>query len=156
MKKILLIALLAASLSAFADSKDDFNGVVDFSSSLEVIDTMVKEGKEAEVSREKVFLIEGAISLVTVVDRNPGSYLAEIEIITGRWIGLERVIMSKCIIRFSGSSYAEIFPYNPRNATENTIYLNDHIFAACVFSEVTEINGEKVAVFEGFQVRKIY
>jgi hypothetical protein len=103
---LLLLLMLAPSASAIG--RVDFDAVVDFSVTLKTI-TAAAEGN-ARLPSNKLFLLDGTVSDVTVLDKEESTYKVRIRLLSGEWIGLEEVKGYSCYVTFSGPAFAGLFP----------------------------------------------
>lgn len=160
MTKKLVGALLLSfliTIPVFSDIQDDFDNLVDFSVTLEKIDEAVAAGREAALDTGKIVIVDGAISAIQIINPEPESFVAEFELVDGKWQGLEDVQMFSSIIRVSGEDFAARIPARrSRRAIPNEIKANSHVLVVGTLSELRRMsNGSTTVVMDGFYVRPI-
>ena len=157
MRRILptLMMSLLLSAAAYPISRADFERVVDFSITLKDL-AAVAEGHESLPSG-KMVIINGTVSDVNVVNKEEGSFLVRIELITGEWIGTEDVKSYSCYIDFAGPQYFKVFPERPpRTPVAGVISINSRVIVVGRPVEVTQTPmGEKRVLVQGFFVRAV-
>lgn len=147
--------LLAAALTAPAATRFEFDSVVDFSVSLKSL-AAVAAG-EASLPSGRLFVLDGTISDLTVLDKEQGSFRARIELISGEWIGTEDVKSYACLIDFAGPGFFKRFPARPpRDPAPDIVLLNSRVIVvARPIGLTTAPQGEKRVLLEGIYVRVI-
>jgi hypothetical protein len=146
--------LLAAGLLPAA-TRADFDGVVDFSVSLKTVAAAAAGGPALPAG--KLFVLDGTVSEVAVLDREPESFRARIELLAGEWLGTEDVKSYACIIEFSGPAFARSFPSRPPQvAAPDMVLLGSRILVVVRPAGVTTTRqGERRMVMEGLYIRAI-
>ena len=104
---IVACLLLAASLAPAA-TRSDFDAVVDFSVSLATV--AAAANGEGALPAGKLFVLDGTVSELVVLDREEGSFRARIELLTGEWVGTEDVKSYACLIEFLGPGILPVVP----------------------------------------------
>ena len=147
---LLLMAALAPAIT-----RSDFDRVVDFSVSLKTV-AAAADGKAA-LPEGKLFLLDGTVSDVSILDKEQGSFRARIELITGEWIGTEDVKSYSCWIEFSGPAFFKLFPARaPKDPTPDMVFLNSRLLVvARTIGVTTSHQGEKRMLMEGLSTRVI-
>ncbi len=163
MKRILILVLvLSICLSVspvFSISKEDFDRVVDFNATIYGLGRALE--KNLKVDKEKVYILNGTVSSVTVVNRKRDSYEAILEIVSGRWVGLEKIEVYRVMVRFKGPQYyGVILTRKPRRASHPVIVPNSRVlFVGKIVGKMKPVNftdsSEKAWLFEGFYIRPI-
>jgi hypothetical protein len=151
----LAACLFLAAVLAPAITRSEFDRVVDFSVSLKTIaaaasgETILPEGK--------LFVLDGTVSDVTVLNKEEDSFRARIELISGEWIGTEDVKSYSCWIEFSGPGFFKSFPARPpQNPTPDMVFLNSRLLVvARPLTVTTSHTGEKRMLMEGIYTRPI-
>jgi hypothetical protein len=139
---LLLLLILAPSASAIG--RADFDAVVDFSVTLKTI-AAAAEGN-ARLPANKLFLLDGTVSDITVLDKEPGSYKVRIRLLSGEWIGLEDVKGYSCFVTVSGAEYAGMFT--------SKVQTNSRIIVlARAVGVTTTALGEKLMSLDGLALR---
>jgi hypothetical protein len=147
--------LLAAALPAPAATRFEFDSVVDFSVSLKSL--AAAAAGEASLPSGRLFVLDGTVSDLTVLDKEQGSFRARIELISGEWIGTEDVKSYACLIDFSGPGFFKMFPARaPRDPSPDMVFLNSRVLVvARPIGLTTSHQGEKRVQLEGIYVRVI-
>jgi hypothetical protein len=91
------------------------------------------------------------------LDSNEESYLVQVELVSGEWIGLDEVRSYSCWVLFSGSRFAGVFPARvPRDPPPEVIADNDKILIVALPLQTVEIaEGETAWVLEGIYARPL-
>lgn len=154
---LILLIFSALAFPLFSDVKDDFDKNVDFSVTLELINRAVTAQRTDALPRDKAIIIDGAISAIEIIDTEPESFLAEIELVDGKWLGMEDVRMYSCIVQVSGPDFAARIPARrSRREIRNEISANSHVIVVGKIVEYRNVSGNKpVAVVEGYYIRAI-
>jgi hypothetical protein len=156
-RPVLLLAsvlLLNAALIP-ALSRADFDRVVDFGVTLKLL-SAAADGTAA-LPGGRMVILSGTVSDVTIVDKEPSTFKARIELTTGEWIGLEDVKAYSCYVDFSGSEYVKVFPARPpRQAVAGVIVNNTRVLlVGRVIDIVSTPTGGRHVRLEGAYIRAI-
>ena len=150
-------ALLACGLlggMAHAQTRAAFDKIVDFSVTLQTVSAAA--AGEATLPAKRLFLLEGSVSEIVVLDDRPERFKVRIELMAGEWVGVDEVRGYRCWIIFAGPAYAEVFPAEPPDEP-SPAYLPPHarvlVLARALAPAVTPL-GEKVMTLEGLAVRQ--
>lgn len=159
MKKLTLpaVVLILVSATVPAVEPEEFYNVVAYDATLKSLTiTIAEEGPEA-LDTERIHLLDGLVSEVTIIDPNPESFLAELILVNGEWQGLDEVEMYQAYVYLEGPAFAERVPERvPREPTEEMILPNQRLLVAARIVDVyydEQNRGFPVAM--GFQVRKL-
>lgn len=87
----------------------DFNTQSDFSITLERLSKLIESGKEETIPTNKILFITGTISTKVIKSEEGEPFLAEIELISGKWEGLESVRIYKLLAIMNGSEFEALF-----------------------------------------------
>lgn len=159
MRKILsfLSVLLIGILPLQSAERDDFDKVVDFSLSIKEISTLVKKPDFDVAKHGKIVIFDGSVATVTILDKNPESFVAELEIVGGEWQGLESVVLYRVYVYVQGPEFARRLPERPPTAPgESVISQNDHALIVGNIADVyTDEKGNRFAVVLAHYVRII-
>jgi len=152
-RTVLAACLLAAAAYAPAATRGDFDAVVDFSVSLKSL--AAAAAGEAVLPPGRLFILEGIVSELTVLDKEAGSFRARIELISGEWIGTEEVKSYTCLVDFSGPAYAAFFPARPpRDPGPGVVVLNARLLVvARPVGSVAGPQGGRRILLEGVHYR---
>jgi len=159
MKKFLpVLSLFLVSLSPlFPEPGDLFDKAVDFSLDLKGISALVKNPAftPSRVSRAGVF--DGSIASITVLEPEPGNFLAELEVIGGEWKSLESVSLYRVYVYVQGPEFAARLPRRaPAEGSKDIIGLNNHALVVGGIADVyTDEKGDRFAVILARHIRII-
>lgn len=152
-----VVMLIVVGAIVPAVEPEEFYNVVAYDATLKSLTvTIAEEGPEA-LDTERIHLLDGLVSEVTVIDPNPESFLAELILVNGEWQGLDEVEMYQAYVYLEGPEFAERVPERaPREPTEDMILPNQRLLVAARIVDVyydEQNRGFPVAM--GFQVRKL-
>jgi hypothetical protein len=139
---LFLLLVLAPGLSAIG--RADFDAVVDFSITMRDI-SAAAEGT-ARLPSNRLFLLDGTVSDIVVLDKTPEAYAVRIRLLSGEWIGLEDVKGYSCYVTFRGADYAGLFPSKIPNNTRILILVRSVEVASTP-------TGEKIMALDGLALR---
>lgn len=160
MKKLtfpLVMVLLLVSVVLPAVEPEEFYNVVAYDETLKSLTlTIAEEGPEA-LDTERIHLLDGLVSEVTIIDPNPESFLAELILVNGEWQGMEEVEMYQAYVYLEGPAFAERVPERtPREPSEDMILPNQRLLVAARIVDVYYDEQERgFPVAMGIQVRKL-
>jgi hypothetical protein len=158
MKKLsILIIVFFVSLQLFSQSVGGFEDVVDFSTDLKQIATLVTRGAEDRIDQDKTFVIDGAVASITIADKSKENYTVIIELVSGEWASLEEVKMYTCYVFFIGPEYSSIFPARrSRRPNPKAITVNQEVIVACTLYDIwPNEKDEPIAAMAGLEIRKL-
>ncbi len=139
---LLLLLTLAASASAIG--RPDFEAVVDFSVTMKTV-TEAAEGT-ARLPPNRLFLLNAAVSEITVLNKDPESYAVRVRLLSGEWIGMEDVKEYSCYVTFRGAEYSSLFPAKAPVNSKVLVLVRAGELAATP-------QGEKTMSFDGLALR---
>jgi hypothetical protein len=143
--------------AAFGADKASFDDVVDFEASLESIAVQARRAPDQLLENSNVLVIDGVIAAVNVVDPNPESFRAELDLITGEWVGLERVVMYKAAVLVEGAEFAPRIPTrrSRREPPGGTIERNKRVIVVGTIAGIADdpATGRPIPVLNAFYVR---
>ncbi|MFW6215775.1 MAG: hypothetical protein ACOC45_07495, partial [Alkalispirochaetaceae bacterium] len=124
-----VLVLLATAVSS--QSIEEFYDVVAYDATLKgLVEAIEEQGLEG-VDTERVHLLDGLVSEVTVLDPNPETFLAEVVLVTGEWQGLEEIEMYQAFVYLEGPEFAERVPERaPRDPAPGIILPNQRLLVA--------------------------
>ncbi len=158
MGKKLIFCVLLLSLSLFclsADGEGDFDAIIDFDITLQDLDRLVNSEGYRNIQGDKLLILNGAISAIEVVSGEEEPFQAEIDLVSGKWIGMEDVEMYTCLVRVSGPEFEERIPVRRRREPRpDEITVNSLALVVGRLADVIEMNnGRRKAVVEGLHIR---
>ncbi len=158
MRNVLAAALMFVLASGAASGVDlsDFGAVVDFDESLKSLSLSVSEGRNPTPDG-RLLMLDGVVSAIEVLDPEEASFSARIELVTGEWQGLERVVMYSAYVDISGPEFFSRIPTRRnRNASENAIATNGAMLVIGRFNGVTtDTDGTPIPLVEGLYLRPL-
>lgn len=151
---VIAFLLLAAALAPAA-TRSDFDSVVDFGVSLKTVAAAAAGGPALPAG--KLFVLDGIVSELTVLDREEASFRARIELLAGEWMGTEDVKSYACYVEFTGPAFAGSFPPRPpQNPDPGMAFLNSHLLVVVrAAGTTTTPQGERRLLMEGLYIRAI-
>ena len=143
--------------AAFTIDSSDFDAVADFSVTIKTLSKLDEATAAAYGLMDRFLLLDGTVTDILVKDSNEESYLVQIELVSGEWIGLDEVRSYSCRVVFSGPRFAKVFPARvPRNPPPEAIKANDTILIVASLLQTVEIGeGETAWVLEGIYARRL-
>jgi len=158
MVKKLVAALLLANISSFifGQTLEDFNEVVDFSISIRELATAAANNDMAALP-DRLVIIQGSVASRLVIDANAESYIGQLELVGGEWLGVEDVVTYRCFLLLEGPRFANTIPARrTRNKHPDEIDLNSRILVVGEFLGLFDMeNGTTVPVLNALHIRKI-
>ena len=157
MKKAWFLALIILFSVEFlgAYEKPDFDRIVDFSVSLKELVTLVKNPSFNPEKFGKILVFDGSISAITLVDKNPSSFSAELVVVNGEWKGTEEVSLFQAFVYAEGPGFAKRLPERkPRTAEPGLISQNDHILVVGRVADVyIDEKGNRYPIVAAYYIR---
>ena len=80
---------------------------VDFSITLQEIHRILEDEGPAGLPTDRALVIDGVVAEIVVIDPEPESFLVQIELVTGRWIGLEEIRIYRAYVFVQGPRFVE-------------------------------------------------
>jgi hypothetical protein len=153
-RKLLVVLMLSIPVLIFGQTVEDFRAVVDFTTTLGDLDRAAENGDPLP---NRFVIIEGAVASRKVVNAETENYLGELELVSGEWLGVERVVRYQCVLRLVGPEFASAIPARrSRRANPNEIPLNTRILAVAKAEGVRKLeNGAAVPILRVYYIRKI-
>jgi hypothetical protein len=134
----------------------DFGRIVDFQKTLKDVSLEAAEAPAGRVSSGKYLILEGSVASRRVVNAEPETFVGEIELVDGDWVGVESVNMWSCIVQFSGPEYVSRIPAGrTRKASPDEILLNSQVLVVGKLIEIRDVGGRRIPVVRGEQIRTV-
>lgn len=151
---VVALLLLAARLVPAA-TRSDFDGVVDFSVSLKTVAAAAAGGPA--LPADKLFVLDGTVSELTVLESEAERFRARIELLAGEWLGTDDVKSYACYVEFAGPAFARSFPARaPQNPPADVVVLGSRLLVVARPARVTAtLQGERRMLMEGLYFRVI-
>jgi hypothetical protein len=152
------LVLMIWAPAAFAVDAGDFDAVADFSVTIKTLSRLDQASASAYGLMDRFLLLDGTVTNILVLDNNEESYLVQVELVSGEWIGLDEVRSYSCWVLFSGPRFASVFPARvPRNPPPGVITANETILIVAKPLQTVEIAaGETAWVLEGIYARPLH
>jgi hypothetical protein len=151
---VILISLLP--LLIFGQNIEDFNNIVDFDFSIREISAAAAAG-DVENLPERLVIIDGSVASRLVIDGNAETYVAQIELVGGEWLGVEEVVTYRCYLLLQGPRFANSVPARrTRTQHPDEIVLNSRILVVARLLGLFDLeNGTTVPVLDALLIRKM-
>jgi hypothetical protein len=156
MRTIAAILLLAMGMPLLALSPVDFDDVVDFEMSAATLYELVQAEAYDAIDAERFMVLEGTIASTMVLDPNPDSYQALVEIVQGEWIGLTDIEIYRVYVLLIGPDFADRVPERmPRDPGPEILRNGDSLLVVGAFYGVSDAeDGTRLPVVEAIAIRK--
>ncbi len=129
----------AAQLSRILDLSLDLKGVVQ----------LVEKKEFNPASFKKFVLIDGSIAGITILEKNPANFTAELELVQGEWIGTEEVKLYRAYVYAQGPSFASLL--------SSSLKANDYVWVIGNLEDVyTDDAGGRYPVIVALSIRKLH
>ena len=156
MKKALIVCFLLMiyiTAGVSASPAPGFDRVVDFSITLKQLNSMVSENN-TEALKDKYFILNGALSSFSVVDKDPENYRVELMLVNGEWEGVSDVYIYRSVIIFQGKAYEDMFPARRKKTPgPSEVSMNSGLIIVAKLNNVINIGGVPVPVLDGYYLR---
>lgn len=122
--------------------------ILDPVTDLKALARMVENTGFNPASFRKFILIDGSIAGITVLDPNPKTFTAELEVVQGEWVRTEDVKLYRAYVYLQGPSFASMLPA--------TLKANDYVLVLGYLEEVyTDDGGRRYPVVVALSIRKL-
>ena len=148
--------LVFLPLLIFGQTIEDFNDVVDFDITLgKLARAAAVEDREALPNR--LIIVDGAVASRLVIDANPETYMGQIELVGGEWLGVEEVVTYRCFLLLEGPRFADAIPARrSRIKNPDEIEMNSRIMVVAEYMGLFDMDdGTTVAVLRAHYIRSI-
>lgn len=151
---IALLLLFPALL--VAQTLDDFDRIVDFGIALKELHVAASAGT-ITTTPDSFFIIDGAVASRRVVQSDRESFLGELELVNGEWVGVEEVLLYRCIVQLVGPEFFEAIPARrSRRANPAEIALNTRLLIVGKLTELRILeNGQAIPVLQAYYIRTL-
>lgn len=139
------------------ETPDAFREAVDIQLSLADLDAAVDDMTALEEIANRVVVLEGIASSITVYSEDPSDFYVELELVGGRWSGVESVEMYKAYIYIDDPTFAgRLAERPPRDPDPSLIVRNDRVLiAGRLVSLAEDPEGRLVPVLQAYDLRPI-
>ena len=138
---------------------DDFFRTVDGDTTLEnITDALNSAGPDA-IDPSRIYLLTGQVAAVTYLDPTPDPALfwVELEIVGGRWEGLEDVEIFRAFVNVYDPFYADLIPQRPpRDDSDGLVVAGTEVLISALYLDAAPLDdGGLVPVFQALTVRPL-
>ena len=148
--------LIAASVPcATALARADFERIVDFSATLKALAAAAADG--IVPARDRLVVLDATVAEIAVLDAEPASYRVRLDLMSGEWVGSDRVLGYHCYVDFSGPRYADVIPARaPREPGPGVVVPRLRLLVVALPREIVASPlGEKRVLLDGLALRAI-
>ncbi|MFW5738303.1 MAG: hypothetical protein ACOCVO_00115 [bacterium] len=161
MKKLAFVVLVAALLTLVAIpgisqiTPQEFESVINFEDSIESLATLVNTGAYDQIDADRYHVLDGVVASTQIFDPDPESFQAVIELVSSRWIGLERIEAYHIYVLVEGPEYAVRIPERmPRDPGPEVIQTNQELLVIGPFIGTAMLDAStEVAVIQAVALR---
>jgi hypothetical protein len=151
----LLLLLSASVMAQDVMGVDAFDGVVDFSMTTKRLHGLIETEPWEEIDNNRFFILQGSVASTTVLDPNPDSYFALVELVDSEWIGLEQIGIYRVQVLLTGPEFAALVPARmPRDPGPEIIQTNDELLVVGRFGILEFTDGSQLPVVQAYHIRK--
>lgn len=134
MRKLIPILLLAIATVASAATPEEFEQVINFDDSIETLAELVRTQQYDQIDVNRFFILQGSVASTQVYSADPSNYQAVIELVSSRWIGLERIQVYHVYVFVDDPKYAPRLPERmPRDPGPEVIQTNQQLLVVGPF-----------------------
>lgn len=151
-----VVVLLLLGTCAGAQSLNEFSKIVDFGATLETLNKEASSHKAVSTGGRLVILTGVAASLENL-SNNPKQFSAMIELVDGKWHGLQSVSLYRAYVLVQGPRFSSQVLLRPvPNPPPNAVRANSQILVVgTVRTVIPAPDGGEVPVVEAYLVRPI-
>lgn len=155
-RAVSIAALLLLAASVGAQTLQNFNKIVDFGATLESLSKEAAAKKPVSTGGRLVVL-NGVASSIQSLSKDPKQFYAMIELVNGKWHGLQSVSLYRCYVIVRGQRFSSQVRLHPSNdPPANVVQTNSRlIVVGDVRGVVAAPDGTEVPVVEAYYIRPI-
>ena len=155
MRKLIPILLLAGTALASAATPEQFEQIINFDDSIETLARLVSDQEYDRIDVDRYFILEGSVASTQVFNPDPQAFQAVIELVSSRWIGLERIEVYHAYVLVQGPEYAARLPERlPRDPGPEIIQTNQRLVVVGPFIGTAMLDADvEVPVVEAVALR---
>jgi len=136
---------------------DEFSAIVDFTVTFEELYRHYSLKQGPPVPENKLIIIDGSIASIMVIDPEETSFIGELEVLNGRWVGLEDVEVYKCFVEVKGPNFFSRIPVRrTRKKLPDQIEVNSRVL---IIGKITgtrlDNDGNTIPVLEAAFIRDL-
>ncbi len=165
---LLLLCILSAGLALGQSGPDAFDpaalvdgffATVDGDITLEEITDALNAAGPDAVDPTRIYLLTGQVAAVTYLDPtpDPAVFWVELEIVGGRWDGLENVRIFRAFVNVYDPFYAELIPETPpRDSSEGLVVAGTEVLISALYLDATPLDdGNLAPIFQALTIRPL-
>lgn len=161
MKKLTSTVIVAALLTLVATTAvsqvtpQEFDRIINFEDSIESLARLVRAGAYDRIDVDRYYVLDGSVASTQVFNPEPESFQAVIELVSSRWVGLERIEAYHIYVLVEGPEYAERIPERmPRDPGPEIIQTNQKLLVIGPFIGTAMLDATtEVAVIQAVALR---
>jgi hypothetical protein len=151
----LLMLFCASAMAQDAADVDPFDAVVDFSMTTKRLFELIDAGSYDAIDADRYFVLQGSVASTTVLDPNPDTYFALVELVDSEWIGLEDIGIYRVQVLLAGPEFADLVPARmPRDPGPEVLRTNDELLVVGRFGVLQFIDGTELPVVQAYDIRR--
>jgi len=147
--------LFMVAASAGAQTLQQFDNVVDIKTTLE---SLSKDAANQSISTNgKLVILNGVAESIQNLSTDPKQFYAMIELVGGKWHGLQSVSLYRCYVLVQGAQFApQILLHPQNNPPANAVGANSQLMVVGdVKGIVAAPDGTNVPVVQALYIRKL-
>lgn len=157
-----VLAFVVAPISAqetpvSLDNPEQFRNAVAFGTSLADVSAAVDDMAQLQEMAERVLILDGIASSVTVYSVEADDFYVEVELVSGSWDGMETINVHSAYVVLDDPLFSDqVAEREPRDPPDNMILRNRRVLVAGRLVNVAEApSGNLIPVIRAFEVRVI-
>jgi hypothetical protein len=152
-KKLFSVLLMISAVSSLYAQNS--SPAVDLSVTISSLADAVTSGRITTEAGTAVVL-NGTVIDRRLINSEKETFFGELTMASGKWIGTEKVVVSKCIVQLEGPQFFETIPAGrSRTVNPDEITLNSEVLVYGVFLGYAETPEGPIAVISAGGVRKL-
>lgn len=150
---LICVFLAAVAVTASGATPEELADVLNFSASLADLDEATRSGAGGLLQDDRFFVVEGVVAAIEIVSPDPDNFVAELELVSGRWQGVTSVESYRAVVRVAGPAFAARIPTRPsRNPPPGIIETNQRLL---IVARIGEVRGPGTVVLDALYARAI-
>ncbi|MDA3951905.1 MAG: hypothetical protein PF508_22040 [Spirochaeta sp.] len=147
----------AAEDSGPFDSPEAFRRAIDVGTSLYELNMATDDMAQLEAIAGRVLILDGTAANITVYSEEPEDFYIELELVSGRWDGVESVQMFRVYVVLDDPAFAGLLAERaPRDPDPELILRSDRVLVAGrLVSLAEDPEGRPVPVLHAYDIRAL-
>ena len=155
---VVLVTVLLALVATPAVSQvtpQEFESIINFEDSIEWLATLVRTGAYDRIDVDRYYVLDGSVASTQIFNPDPESFQAVIELVSSKWIGMERIEAYHIYVLVEGPEYAARIPERmPRDPGDEIIQTNQNLLVIGPFIGTAMLDAStEVAVIQAVALR---